>query len=68
VSRIQSNFTLTTNDEKVNRDGDAYLHVHVNRQFQLFVYVCRGGGWEVRYPIANYAEKNKNGDRVNTEC
>ena len=36
-----------------------------NRQFQLLFYACRGG-WEVRYHIADYAEK-KNGDRVNTE-
>jgi hypothetical protein len=30
----------------------------VNRQFQLLVYVCRDG-WEVRYHIADYAEKIK---------
>ena len=27
-----------------------------NKQFQLLVYACRGG-WEVRYHIADYAEK-----------
>jgi hypothetical protein len=27
-----------------------------NRQFQLLVYACRGQ-WEVRYHIADYAEK-----------
>ena len=27
-----------------------------NRQFQLLVY-ARRGGWEVRYHIADYAEK-----------
>jgi hypothetical protein len=27
-----------------------------NREFQLLVYVCRGG-WEVRYHIADYAEE-----------
>jgi hypothetical protein len=37
-----------------------------NRQFQLLVYACREG-WEVRYHIAYYAEKNKTGGRVNTE-
>jgi hypothetical protein len=37
-----------------------------NRQFQLLVYACRGR-WEVRCHIADYAEKNKNGGRVNTE-
>ena len=31
-----------------------------NRQFQLLVYACRGGGgWEVRYHIADYSEKIK---------
>ena len=34
-------------------------------QFQLLVYV-RMGGWEVRYHIADYVEKNKNGGRLNT--
>ena len=27
------------------------------RQFQLLVYACRGEGREVRYHIADYAEK-----------
>jgi hypothetical protein len=45
-----------------------YLHLtrFNNRQFQLLVYACRGR-WEVRYHIADYAEKNRNGGRVNTE-
>ena len=30
-----------------------------NRQFQLLVYACRGGGGGVRYHIADYAEKIK---------
>jgi hypothetical protein len=41
------------------------LHVHkyaaftfANRQFQLLVYAC-WTGWEVRYHIADYAEKTK---------
>ena len=41
------------------------LHVHKyaaftfpNRKFQLLVYACRAG-WEVRYHIADYAEKTK---------
>jgi hypothetical protein len=29
-----------------------------NRQFQLLAYVCRAE-WEVRYHIADYAEKIK---------
>ena len=37
---------------------------YLNRQFQLLVYACIGGGggggeWEVRYHIADYAEKIK---------
>jgi hypothetical protein len=35
-------------------------------QFQLLVYVCMGG-WEVRYHIADYVEKNKNGGHL-TRC
>jgi hypothetical protein len=31
----------------------------IYRQFQLLVYACRGGGVEVRYHIADYAEKIK---------
>jgi hypothetical protein len=30
----------------------------MNRHFQLLVYACRGR-WEVRYHIADYAEKIK---------
>jgi hypothetical protein len=30
----------------------------LSRQFQLLVYACRGR-WEVRYHIADYAEKIK---------
>jgi hypothetical protein len=40
--------------------------LELNRQFQLLVYACREG-WEVRYHIADYAEKNENGGRVNTK-
>ena len=31
-------------------------YVESSRQFQLLVYACRGW-WEVRYHIADYAEK-----------
>jgi hypothetical protein len=30
-----------------------------NKQFQLLVYACSGGDWEVRYHIADDAEKIK---------
>ena len=38
--------------------NDEECAVHESRQFQLLVYACRGG-WEVRYHIADYAEKIK---------
>jgi hypothetical protein len=28
--------------------------------------LCVNGGWEVRYHIADYVEKNKNGGHLNT--
>ena len=34
------------------------IRTRVNRQFQLLVYACRGR-WEVRYHIADNAEKIK---------
>jgi hypothetical protein len=33
-----------------------FLEQVLNRQFQFLVYACRGR-WEVRYHIADYAEK-----------
>jgi hypothetical protein len=50
---------------RVRRNGNTSLGtirdagiagVTANRQFQLLVYACRGR-WEVRYHIADYAEK-----------
>jgi hypothetical protein len=34
-------------------------------QFQAFS-LCVNGGWEVRYHIADYVEKNKNGGHLKT--
>jgi hypothetical protein len=37
-------------------DFSTIFCLQTNRQFQLLIYVCRGW-WEVRYHIADYAEK-----------
>jgi hypothetical protein len=44
----------------LNMHGTQYIMIRtrVNRQFQLLVYACRGR-WEVRYHIADNAEKIK---------
>ena len=44
-------------DEKVLEEESAFIHT-INRQFQLLIS-ARRGRWEVRYHIADYAEKIK---------
>ena len=63
----QDNFSLScelwirTNDFNTKRNflvrsNPRIIFLSGNRQFQLLVYACRGR-WEVRYHIADYAEK-----------
>jgi hypothetical protein len=51
-------FCLLYKGQSLKSDNFYRKAILINRQFQLLVYACRGR-WEVRYHIADYAEKLK---------
>jgi hypothetical protein len=48
--------TITDLPTVAKSNTDLSIRIEHNRQFQLLIYVCRGRR-EVRYHIADYAEK-----------